>query len=102
MDASRPSGIPLRPDPRAREREALATFMRACVATAMGVLDKTVRPGDYAARTWPQDRDVGLVLRAPVSPASTDSAAALLQVSLALLSALRPLSAAADLLGRAI
>jgi hypothetical protein len=100
MNAQRP--IPLRPDYRARDREAVGSFVRACIATGMGTLDKTAKAAEHVARQWPDDRVAALVTRGAVAPFSTDSAASLVQVSLALLSALQPMSAAADLFTRAI
>jgi hypothetical protein len=55
-----------------------------------------------AAKTWPTDADVSLILKGSVGPLLRDDAAALQAISTAFLSALVPQSAAADLFGRGL
>src|SRR5262249_52937269 len=61
-----------------------------------------LRPGEFAARAWPGDRGVELILRAAVSPMTIASSEPLATVGPAFLAALVPLSAGADLLERGI
>jgi hypothetical protein len=91
----------LRPDPSALQRAAMTSLTRAVIATGLGRLDHTVRPIDYAKRTW-DDRTVDAILRAASSPASLGNTPQLSQVAVALLTSLIPTSAGAELLGRAI
>jgi Phage capsid family len=53
-------------------------------------------------KTWPHDRDIDLVLRAPVTPSSTTNTAALARVAYAFVDALVPVSAAAALVARSL
>jgi hypothetical protein len=96
-----PTPIPLRPDPTALQRDALSSLVRAAIATGLSKLDTTVRPTEYARKTW-DDRRVELILRAAVSPASLSNTPSLAQVSVAFLESLLPVSAGADLLARGI
>jgi hypothetical protein len=105
MSSSRPLPIPLRPDHRAIEREAMQSLTRACLAVARGVLDRSELAGDYAKRQWRDDRGVELILRAASGPALTSGATwagPLAQVAYAFLSSLVPFSAGADLLRRGL
>jgi hypothetical protein len=82
-------------------REAgMRSFVRSCLCVGLSALDKSVRPGDIARR-W-EDRAVGLVLRAAVSPTSLANTPALATIAVAFLEALRPMSAGADLLARGV
>jgi hypothetical protein len=100
--ADRPAPIPLRPDPTALREANVTSLVRATVALGMNALDPSTLPGDYARRTWPGDRDLPLVLRAAVSPASIANTPALATVAAAFLQALVPQSAGADLLQRGL
>jgi hypothetical protein len=96
-----PRGIPLRPHRSARAEAAVQSLVRACILRALA------ERGDrnmfaQREREWRDDYDLGLILRAAVGPASTDSAAALVTVAVALVSILTPVSAAAALLQRAL
>jgi Phage capsid family len=83
--------------------QALRSLVRAVIATANGTLDRQgLRPHAYAERAWPHDRDVPVLLRTAVAPIALADAPALAQVQVAFLAALVPLSAGADLLGRAL
>jgi len=94
-------GIPLKPDYAAARDAALASLVRAAIATGMAKLDRSFTPADYAKRTW-NDRSVDLVLRAAVSPTALSSAGPLAQIAVAYLESLVPVSAGADLLARGI
>lgn len=95
-------GIPLRPDPGLLQDRAIASLTRAAIAVGMNALDRTLSASHFASHEWPEDRAVEYVLRAAVSPTSTATAAALVQIAYAFLPALTPMSAAADLFGRAL
>ena len=56
----RPIPIPLRPDPAAVREGAVKSLTRAVLATGLNSLNPSVRPTDYAIKTWPHDRDVPL------------------------------------------
>jgi hypothetical protein len=45
---TRPSPIPLRPDPNARREEAVSSLVRASLATGLAALDRTTRPIEHA------------------------------------------------------
>jgi hypothetical protein len=98
---TRPQGIPLVPDRAASRNAAVTSLVRACIATGLAAFDKQIHPTEYAKRTW-DSRDVDLVLRAAVSPASLAGNPALARVSVAFLETLTPLSAGADLLRRGL
>jgi hypothetical protein len=92
--------IPLRPDPSAMAASSMASLTRAAVACGRAKIDRTTSPlqqvrsfGDGAAE---------MLVRAASSPMSLANTPALAQVGVAFLSALAPLSAGSDLLGRAI
>ena len=86
---------------RARDA-AVASLVRAAIATGLGALDKTTRPAEFARRHWGDDRNVDLVLRAAVSPTSIAGTPVLAQVAAAFLDVLVPASAGADLLARGV
>jgi Phage capsid family len=82
---------------------AVASLTRAAISIGLGKLDTSVRPAEHARRRgWSDDRNLDLVLRAAVSPATVASTPALTQISYAFLETLVPVSAGADLLGRSI
>lgn len=70
-------------------------------ASGLSALDKRTTPSEYARRQW-NDRNIDLVLRAAVSPATIAGNPALAQVAVAFLETLVPVSAGADLLNRGI
>lgn len=86
----------MKPDTGALSRRALTSVVRA----ALAVMQQ--RPRAYAARTWPGDADVGLILKAPTDVMTTSDAAALATIAVAFLRSLGPVSAGATLLGRAL
>jgi hypothetical protein len=96
------------PDPEpssAARNNAVASLTRAVIATANGVLDRNVSASDFARAHWRDDRGAELVLRAASAPASTATAGwaqELAHVTLSFLEMLKPQSAGADLLGRAL
>jgi hypothetical protein len=99
-------GIPLRPDPRARAEASIAALTRACIASARHGLDKTVRPDEFARRTWGDGSEpVQYLLRAASSPAQTSApgwAQELAHVVTIFLPSLAPLSAGSALLARGL
>ena len=100
---SRP--IPLRPDPLAIRSAASRSFARAFVACAFAAIEGR-RPDDaieIAPKIWPADRDVATLVKAAVSPTTTDSASVLVQTILTdFLAGLAPQSAAAELIARGL
>jgi Phage capsid family len=89
----------LRPDVGAVRAAAVTSLTRAAISTGMRSLDR-----NYAGheKAWPGDRDVDLVLRAPMTPTSTTDAAALARVAYAFVASLVPVSAAAALIARSL
>jgi hypothetical protein len=75
-----PRGIPLRPDRDLLGRAAATSFIRACTAAMTTAANPAMRPADYAAKAWPNDRDVGTVLRTTTSPTTTANASALVRL----------------------
>ena len=59
--------IPLRPAPHAIVDNAMHSLTRAAIAHAAAALDCSVSIVRFAEKTWPNDRDVALLLKAPVS-----------------------------------
>src|SRR5262249_16946056 len=94
----RPLPTPLRPDPDAVNEDAMRSLSRAAVCVGVNGLDVSTLPADYARWTWPNDRDLPLLLRAAVAPASTANPPTLTVASQALLTALTEQSAAAAVL----
>jgi hypothetical protein len=94
-------GIPLKPDYSAASSADLASLVRAVIATGLAKFDRTSTPADIARKQW-NDRAVDLVLRASVTPHTLSNTPVLATVSVALLEALVPVSAGADLLQRGI
>lgn len=81
----------------------MRSLTRATIATGLAALDKGARPVEHASRRgWSDDRGLGLVLRAAVSPTTLGNTPALAQVAVAFLETLVPVSAGADLLARGI
>jgi hypothetical protein len=90
--------IPLRPDPSAMRSAALTSIVRASIAVATRHLAAFGAPG----KTFPHDRDVDMILRAPSSPASTTNTPQLAHIAYAFVAALVPVSAAAALIDRSL
>src|SRR5262249_20173901 len=81
------------------------TIARAVIAHAMATLRRSISPDEYAHKTWGDDlhyRDLQLVMRAAVSPASTPNTAPLTRIAKQFLEPLIPQSAGYDLLGRGL
>jgi hypothetical protein len=100
-------GIPLKFDRAAEGRAFAQSVLRACTASLIAANRKGQSCADLAAKLWPSDRDVGLVLRAASAPADTTTstwAAPLTNIGAVvdLISLLSPASAAAALLSRCI
>src|SRR5215472_12591719 len=94
-DAQRPIPIPT-PD------SAMRSLARATVASGLGALTRSLLPSEHAARTWPEDACVPLLLRAVSDLAMVANTPALTVVAEAFLAALVPQSAGADLLRRGL
>jgi hypothetical protein len=78
------------------------SIVRAAVAHGLARINKEISPVEHAAHMWPNDADVQLVLRAASPPADMTSAAALVQITLAILPLLQGFSAATVLFGRGL
>jgi hypothetical protein len=100
--AARPVPVPLVPDPSVVHDNAMRALSRAAVAIGINALNPSMLPGDYVRRMWPADRDLPMVLKAAISPATTASTPALAAVAQAFLAALLPQSAGAGLLNRGL
>jgi len=97
-DGNRPPLVPGR-----KSDAALTALTRAVIAHGLTKIDGSQgNPARYAQRNWGDDPTLGLVLRAAVSPATLAGTPALAQVAVALLEALVPVSAGADLLARGL
>jgi hypothetical protein len=104
---SRPMPIPLQPDFYAVRDRTISALVRTAIATGHGTYDKTLRPADFARKTWGSEaaREVALMVRAASTPAVTsqsDWAGLLSEVVVTFLSSLVPASAGADLLSRGL
>jgi hypothetical protein len=53
------------------------------IATGLAALDRGIRGDKFADKTWPQDRDVALIIRGSVNPRTRDDAPALQAILLA-------------------
>ena len=92
----------LRRDPGALARAAAASVTRTALCHARAALSGSpILPIDVARRDF-DDPTLNLVLRAASSPATITNTPALAQVAVAFLATLQPMSAGADLFGRAI
>jgi Phage capsid family len=85
--------IPLRPDRSLTLENSFRSFCRACLLSARQTRDRNIRS---------DDREVELILRSPVSPHSTANTATLATVAHAFVAALRPVSAAAEVIARSL
>jgi hypothetical protein len=86
--------------PESYRKESVASFMRACVVRGIDTLDRFTSSTSQARRKWGSDRDLELILRAPVSPTTIATGAPMAHITMSLLHALVPVSAGADLLSR--
>lgn len=81
----------------------MRSLVRAAIASAMSAYDSTVFSTDYVRQRWPSDRDAqAFMQRAAVTPTNLTTGASTSHIVNALLPALTPLSAGADLLSRAL
>jgi hypothetical protein len=88
-------GIPLRPDPRARDVETKRSYVRAVTSIALSKVGNIHSPERICKAAWPSDEHAGLLVRAAVSPTTT---ADYIKVDvIKLLGTLAPRSAAAKL-----
>ena len=94
--------LPLKPDPAAVLNQAMRSLTRATITTGLAALDRGIRPAEFIEKTWPEDDGVDLVLRAATHPTTRADAPALSAISTAFLSAMVPMSAAADLFTRSL
>ena len=60
--------LPLKPNSEAVRDQAMRSLSRAGIATGLSALDPAVRATKHAAKTWPDDGDVPLILRGSVGP----------------------------------
>jgi hypothetical protein len=88
--------------PTFERRDPDATLVRAVIAQAVATLDRSQSALEYAARAWPHDGDVPLVLRAAVAPNTLANSTALVPVIQAMVAGLQPLSASGELMARGI
>jgi hypothetical protein len=79
------------------QRDPSRALARAAIAHARCALHRSMRPDEYAAQAWGFDPDTALLLRAATTPTSMTNASALVRVLVAILPALAPQSAAAEL-----
>jgi hypothetical protein len=85
--------VPLVPSPQLTRENALRSFVRGCVLVARQTRDRSI---------WSDDHAIDLVLRAPVTPTTTQSAATLATIKIALIAALVPTSAAARVIAQSL
>jgi hypothetical protein len=85
-----------------KQIDPMRSVARAALACARYSFDKSMRPEEYARKTWEWDTTAHLLTRAAAPPQDMTSAAALIEVAVAMLPALAPFSAAAQLFDRAL
>lgn len=83
-------------------RDFASAIARAAAAHGLARIDQSHTPAEHAAKMWPHDDAVQLVLRAASPPLDMANATAFAQVTVALLPMLAPYSAAADLFAQAL
>ena len=76
---------------------AMRSLVRACIVAARAVTDRSAHRSG-----WPDDRNVEMILRAPVAPTTTSDASAFANIVLALVASLVPVSAAAAVIARSL
>ena len=69
--------IPFRADPSALRRAGIVALMRTATAHLVAKVDGD-NPDQIAKKNWPDDRDVGLLIKGAVSMTTTTSAATIL------------------------
>ncbi len=100
MSTAVPRGIPLRPDPTARDREQIRSLVRAITGIAFSSED---RSGDaYVTRAWPSDHLAATIARAAVAPATMASSGLPIVVAVDVLPSLAPKSAAVRLFAKSM
>jgi hypothetical protein len=93
------------PDRAAVHQRAAANLFRAALADACTTAKRQIPPTEFIKAHWPNDaNEIEAIRKAATAPASTNDAAwaVVLTTKLALLAALAPVSAAADLIGRSL
>lgn len=95
MNAPRP--IPLRPDPVALRRAGINALIRTANARLLALIEGGP-PENIAERNWPNDPDVGLLIKGAVSTTTTTSASALVQLTQNFVASLSPVYASAAFL----
>jgi Phage capsid family len=88
--------IPLRPDLTRAADNAILGLARAVVMSVRQLRDRSVK------NPWTDDPEMAVIERAAVTVATTGNSAAVTQVAVKILAALRPVSAAATVLLRAV
>src|SRR5215469_2364695 len=90
---NQPTRDPHRPIPLPTPESAMRSLARATIAAGLGAINRSLLMDEYAARQWPEDAAVPLLLRAVGSLAMTTNTPALAIVAEAFLAALVPQSA---------
>ena len=95
--------IPLRPAPQAVADAAVRSLTRAALTLALNAFDRTRYDiTRHAEKTWPGDRDLSLLLKAPVSTLKLADATSYNVIAQSFLANLVPASAGAAVLARSI
>jgi hypothetical protein len=103
MNALPRQGIPLRPDPEARNAERMRSFTRAAIAIGLSAREQAGLPREVLRRQWGDgDHLADMCVRAAVAPSTIAGNSAIAQVGYSFLSALVSLSAGAALLQEGI
>jgi hypothetical protein len=55
--------LPLKPDENAARDTAVRSLCRAAIVTGLAAVDRGIRAEKHAAKAWPEDRNVPLILR---------------------------------------
>jgi hypothetical protein len=97
MNQFNPRGVPLVQDASFVKSKALTTIARACLHKA-----RSLRAHTAARNHWSDDKDLELVLRAPVDQATTGNTPILAGIAVAFISALTPASAAASVISKSL
>lgn len=92
-------GIPLRPDPLARDREQRRSLIRAITGIA---LSGDERAEKIVARTWANDNLASMIVKTAITPMTMTSSGLPLVTSIDVLPSLAPMSAAVRLFSRCL
>jgi hypothetical protein len=82
--------------------DPVKTIVRAALAKALHVKNRSISPEALASQLWPFDTDIQLLLRAAAPPRDMTNAAALVGIGQAILPMLAPYSASARLFAAAL